>query len=33
MSLAIQKETAHKMIDELKSGATWDDLMQEFLVR
>jgi len=33
MSLPLHKEDAHKLIDQLSSEATWDDLMQEVYVR
>ncbi|GEM_PF-514012 len=33
MPTAIIKEEAHKIIDQLPAGATWDDLMHELYVR
>ncbi len=33
MSTVIQKEDAHKLIDQLPPNATWDDLMHEIYVR
>jgi len=33
MSLVLEKDEAHKMIDRLPSNATWDDLMREIYVR
>ncbi|MDF7798494.1 hypothetical protein P4C99_03420 [Pontiellaceae bacterium B1224] len=33
MATALRKELAHKIIDELPEGATWDDLMQQLYVR
>lgn len=33
MATALKKELAHKIIDELPAGATWDDLMQQLYVR
>ena len=33
MSIRIEKEEAHKMIDRLPPNATWDDLMREIYVR
>ena len=33
MSTVIQKEDAHKLVDELPPDATWDDLMHEIYVR
>jgi len=33
MPTAIIKEEAHKMIDQMPAGATWDDLMHEIYVR
>lgn len=33
MSLIMNKEEAHKMIDRLPANATWDDLMREIYVR
>lgn len=33
MSVFIQKEEAHKLIDRLPATATWDDLMYEIYVR
>ena len=33
MSTIISKEEAHKLIDQLPTNATWDDLMHEIYVR
>ena len=33
MSAIISKEEAHKLIDQLPSNATWDDVMHEIYVR
>ena len=33
MSTVIQKEDAHKLVDQLPPNATWDDLMHEIYVR
>jgi hypothetical protein len=33
MPKALKKEEAHKLIDQLPPGATWDDLMHEIYVR
>jgi len=33
MSAIIQKEDAHKLVDQLQPNATWDDLMQKIYVR
>jgi hypothetical protein len=33
MSIPITKEDAHKIIDRMPPGATWDDLMHEIYVR
>jgi hypothetical protein len=33
MSLPLEKDEAHKIIDRMPPGATWDDLMQEIYVR
>lgn len=33
MSTRIIKEEAHKIIDRMPAGATWDDLMREIYVR
>jgi len=33
MPTAIVKEEAHKIIDQMPAGATWDDLMHEIYVR
>ena len=33
MSIPIEKDEAHRMIDRLPSNATWDDLMREIYVR
>lgn len=33
MSTMIIKEEAHKIIDRMPAGATWDDLMHEIYVR
>jgi hypothetical protein len=33
MSIIMEKEEAHKMIDRMSDGATWDDLIQEIYVR
>lgn len=33
MSAALEKEEAHKLIDSLPEGATWDDLIRTIYVR
>lgn len=33
MSMRMEKDEAHKMIDRLPPNATWDDLMREIYVR
>ena len=33
MPLAMKKEEAHKLIDNMPADATWDDLMHEIYVR
>ena len=33
MSTIVSKEEAHKLIDQLRADATWDDLMHEIYVR
>ncbi len=33
MSTALNKADAHRLIDQLPTDATWDDLMQEIFVR
>lgn len=33
MPTAIVKEKAHKIINQMPAGATWDDLMHEIYVR
>ncbi|PKN77379.1 MAG: hypothetical protein CVU52_00725 [Deltaproteobacteria bacterium HGW-Deltaproteobacteria-10] len=33
MPTAIIKEEAHKIIDQMPAGATWDDLIHEIYVR
>ena len=33
MSIMMEKEEAHKLIDSLPEKATWDDLMHEIYVR
>jgi len=33
MSIPIEKDEAHRMIDRLPPNATWDDLMREIYVR
>ncbi len=33
MSAVINKEAAHRLIDELSADATWEDLMREIYVR
>ncbi len=33
MSTVMEKEDAHKLIDSMPTGATWEDLMQEIYVR
>jgi DNA-binding transcriptional regulator YiaG len=33
MPTVIVKEEAHKIIDQMPAGATWDDLMHEIYVR
>ena len=32
-SVMINKEEAHRLVDRLPDGATWDDLMHEIYVR
>ncbi len=33
MSGVVRKKDAHKLIDQLSSNATWDDLMHKIYVR
>lgn len=33
MSAIMQKDEAHKLVDRMSAGATWDDLMQQIYVR
>lgn len=33
MSAAVVKEEAHRLVDQLPEGATWEDLMREIYVR
>lgn len=33
MSTEVQKDEAHKLIDQLPTGATWDDLVYQIYVR
>ena len=33
MSTIVSKEEAHKLIDQLRADARWDDLMHEIYVR
>ncbi len=33
MAVAIRKEDAHRLIDQLPDNATWDDLMHNIYVR
>ena len=33
MSAIVSKEIAHRLIDQLPTNATWDDLMHEIYVR
>lgn len=33
MSMAMEKEEAHKLVDRMPANATWDDLMPEIYVR
>ena len=33
MSIVMEKDEAHKMIDRMPPNATWDDLMHEIYVR
>ena len=33
MSSILEKEEAHRLIDRMPQGATWDDLMNEIYVR
>lgn len=33
MSALVSKEDAHRLVDQLPSHATWDDLMHEIYVR
>ena len=33
MARTMMKEEAHKLIDRMPAGATWDDLMHEIYVR
>ncbi len=33
MANVIQKEEAHRLIDQMPADATWDDLMHEIYVR
>lgn len=33
MSLTLQKDEAHNIIDKMPHDATWDDLMREIYIR
>jgi hypothetical protein len=33
VSTEVQKDEAHKLIDQLPTGATWDDLVYQIYVR
>ena len=33
MKNALMKEEAHKLVDKMPDGSTWDDLMEEIYVR
>ena len=33
MSIIMEKEEAHRLIDRMPPNATWDDLMREIYVR
>ena len=33
MKTAMLKEEAHKLVDKMPDGSTWDDLMDEIYVR
>jgi len=33
MATFLEKELAHKIVDNMPDGATWDDLMHELYVR
>jgi hypothetical protein len=33
MSSVVEKDEAHKLIDRLPNGATWDDLVYQIYVR
>jgi hypothetical protein len=33
MSMVMKKDEAHKLIDQLPTNATWDDLIHEIYVR
>ena len=33
MSILLEKDEAHRLIDQLPSNATWDDLMHQIYVR
>jgi hypothetical protein len=33
MSIIMEKDEAHKIIDKMPPNATWDDLMREIYVR
>jgi len=33
MSIVMKKDEAHKLIDQLPTNATWDDLIHEIYVR
>lgn len=33
MTIVMEKESAHKLIDRMPQQATWDDLMHEIYVR
>ncbi|MFO7684637.1 MAG: hypothetical protein R6V60_15495 [Desulfobacterales bacterium] len=33
MTTVLEKEEAHRLIDRMPPGATWDDLMREIYVR
>jgi predicted transcriptional regulator len=33
MTTVLEKDEAHRLIDRMPQGATWDDLMREIYVR
>ena len=33
MSAALLKEEAHRLVDQMPAGSTWDDLIHEIYVR